>query len=466
MRHSILPFALLAGLAAGCQPDVPQIQQKPEPAPDPVDTDEAVPIQQPDIEVEPMVLTFGARPTECPSPPQTITIRNVGNRPLDISTLAVRGADNSVYTITSPIPTRIRAGQEATVDVVFEAAQVDVTYDLARVFIESNDPDESEVRVDLTGEGSVAFMAEDQFLQQQASGVDVLWVLDNSGSMSNAVNGLKNAMSTFVQSMVNLGLDYRLAITTTFEIDNNEDEDCFGSGACPPPPGADGYFVDSWIDGATLSQQQVVAEFTRQAELVADSVGVYVDADDEECFDASQKALTAPRINQSPNTGFLRSDATLAIAVLSDDDDYSNLSASGYTTWLTSMKADLDDVSFSGMVPNNSNYRSVITQTGGVFSPISQFDINPFLTFLSFVAAGLEITFELDELPLTGISPGQAFTVMVCDAQGMCEEAPFSSIEGWTYDATSNTVTMSGSWIPEPGESIVITYPIDSDCPT
>ncbi len=459
--QSLLALGAVGTLLAACQPDAPIIQAKPEDPPDPVDTDEAVPLAQPDIEVEPANLGFGQRPPNCPSEAKTVTIRNVGNRKLDISKLEIRGQHAGSYTITSNLPTTIRAGQETTIDVVFESAQVDVTYDLARVFIESNDPDEGEVTVPLDGTGSLAVMNEEEFLQQNASGVDVLWVLDNSGSMSDSINGLKNAMSTFVQSMVNLGLDYRLAITTTFEVDGSED----ATGA----PGADGEFVDLWIDGATLSQADVVAEFTKQANIVANSVGDFssVGADDEEGFDASHKALTAPRINQSPNSGFLRPDATLAIAVLSDEDDASDdIGVNAYVSWLAGLKGgDMSKVSFSGMVPaSGPDYKSAISQTGGIYSPIGQFDINPFLTFLSFVAAGLEIHFELDEEPLSYTA--QAITVQVCDPSGQCQNVPYSAIDGWTFNPTTNSVEMNGSYIPEPGESVVVLYPIDSDCPT
>jgi len=180
--------------------------------------------------------------------------------------------------------------------------------------------------------------------------------------------------------------------------------------------------------------------------------------------------------------GFVRTDAKLAVAVVSDEDDVtSGLNANSFVTWLGGIKGgDLDEVSFSGLVGPQGNtcgsfpnivgaapkYHAAINQTGGVWANICQFDVQTFLQFLSYVAAGLEINFELDETPLQSASPAVAFTVQVCDDQGNCQDVPFSATDGWTYDPATNEVQTHGSWIPDPGETIVVTYPVEGDCPT
>lgn len=474
MHHPL--FLLPLAMAMGCQPDVPQVQAKPEPAPDPIDTDVAVPLRQPDIEVEPASLPFGGRPPACPSPAQVVTIRNVGNNPLQIDTIELRGQDAAVYEIVGTTPETVRAGQEATFQVRFTPGAY-ITYDRARVFIGSNDPDEPEVTVPMTGEGSQAITAEDAFLQQNASAVDVLFVLDQSGSMGDTIGRLRNAMSTFVNSFVNLGLDYRLAITTT-ALDEPMD-----SGIPVSLYGAEGWFVDDWMaESRNGNATGVINEFKRQTNLVLNDIGESTTADQEKGLGAAQAALSPPNINQSPNAGFLRADAKLAVAVVSDEDDVtSGLNANSFVTWLGGIKGgDLDEVSFSGLVGPQGNtcgsfpnivgaaprYHAAINQTGGVWANICQFDVQTFLQFLSYVAAGLEINFELDETPLQSASPAVAFTVQVCDDQGACQDVPFSATDGWTYDPATNEVQTHGSWIPDPGETIIVTYPVEGDCPT
>lgn len=463
-------------MLAACQPDPPAIQDKPDTPPDPVDTDVSVPLRQPDIEVEPATLPFGGRPPGCPSPPQTVTVRNVGNNPLQITSITLGGQDAAAYEIVGDTPETVRAGQEATFEVRFNPGAY-LAYDKARVIIASNDPDEAQVNVPATGEGSQAVTAEDAFLQQNASAVDVLFVLDQSGSMGDTIGRLRNAMSTFVNSFVNLGLDYRLAITTT-ALDEPMD-----SGMPVSLYGAEGWFVDDWMDESRNGNPTgVTNEFKRQVNLVLNDIGESTTANNEKGLGAAKAALSAPNVNQAPNAGFLRPDAKLAVAVVSDEDDVTGgLTANAFVTWFAGLKGgDFDEISFSGLVgPQGSTcgsfpnivgaaprYHAAINQTGGVWANICQFDVQTFLQFLSYVAAGLEINFELDETPLQGASPAQAFTVQVCDAQGACQNVPYSVTDGWTYDAATNEVQTHGSWIPDPGETIIVTYPVDGDCPT
>ena len=448
--------ALALPLAIGCQQDLKLSTPTPTP-PDPVDTDDGVALRQPDIEVTPAALDFGGQLPNCPSKPEIVTIANVGDNPLNLNVVEMRGAQKDLYTLRGTIPQVLRAGESIDLEVIFTAPDY-FLYENALVYIESNDPDESIVRVPASGEGTDIRYEEDQFLQQQPSGVDILWVLDNSGSMSSNITKLRNSMNVFVQNLVNLGLDYRLAITTTLECEPSDSN-------CPPAgaPGPDGQFVGAWMDGATTSAADVIAEFTRQTNLVANSVGDYSEADDEEGMDAAYKALSAPRINQAPNAGFLRPDATLAVAVLSDEGDNSNMSTADFVNWFAGLKGgDLSQVSFSGITPNDNSYRNTINQTGGIWTGIGTADINPYLQFLAFVAAGLEISFPLAEKP-TAVTP-QALTVQVCDATGTCTTIQPSAVDGYTYNPTTNEIEMNGSAIPDPGESVVITYPVATVC--
>lgn len=454
MRRVLLILPLLV---AACAQDI-GIAPKDSDIPVPADTDVALPALQPDIEVSPSTLTFGSLPPNCPADEKEVTITNVGEAALNVSSLALDGAGNSAFSINKTGPFRLAPGDSVKFKVGFEAADY-VRYDKVKVVVSSNDPDEAVVKVGTSGEGANAAFLEDLFIQESASAVDVLWVIDNSCSMEDTIGKVGNAMSTFINAFVNLGLDYQIGVVTTDMANAAES----------------GKLMGDIIATSTHTPAQAVAEFKVQT-----SQGFLGSAD--EMGLAASKAALSPPLSTGVNAGLIRSNATLAVVVVSDEEDSSAygspaVNPAGYITWLQSLKADPHDVSFSGMVGPRSGglaacgggvitgtsaaaaprYHDVITGTFGVWGNLCNFDINPFLTHLSYVAAGLEFRFELSDVPVS-TSP-TAITVTV---DGVV--IPYGAINGWTYDATTNEIQLHGTAIADPGEAIVIRYPYDSGC--
>ena len=444
-------FLLAPFVLAACAQDI-GIAPKDSDVPVPADTDVALPALQPDIEVTPSSLSFGSLPPNCPADDQEVTVANVGEAPLNVTSLALDGAGNGAFTLNKAGPFRIAPGESIKFKVGFEAGDY-VLYDKVKVVVASNDPDEKTVKVGVAGEGANAAFKDELFIQESASAVDVLWIIDNSGSMEDTIRQLGNAMNTFINSFVNLGMDYQIAVVTT-DMAN---------------PTESGHFMGPIIKSSTYTPANAVNEFRSQT-----SQG-FSGSPDEMGLAASMAALSAPLVTGS-NAGLIRSNATLAVVVISDEEDSSDygspaVNPPGYITWVKSLKSNPDDVTFSGMVgPKSSTcgggiqivsaaprYHQVINSTHGVWSNICQLDINPFLTHLSYVAAGLEFRFPLSDTPVN-TSPS-AITVTVDGAA-----VPYGAINGWTYDATTNSVELHGDAIADPGEAIVINYPYDSGC--
>lgn len=418
----------------------------------PVDTDPGLPLDQPDIVVTPMQLSFGGQPVDCPSDPQTVTIENVGTGTLVVDPLDLIGVGTEAFTLSDSGPYTLQPGEAVEVDVTFLATSYTL-YDQVRLRVKSNDPDEGTVRVSVKGEGSEAPYKEELFIQSQASEVDVLWVIDTSSSMSDIVTQLGNAMGVFIQSFVNLDLDYQMAVTTT---------DMTSAG------------LQGAIAGPIITPNTAnpVAAFQLQVDQgIAGST-------DEKGYAAARAALSAPLIHNA-NAGLMRPDATLAVVIVSDEDDAdanpfinagNNQVTDTFVTFLQGLKPNVDHVSFSGLVgARNANlsscaskapqYHRAFGATGGVWGDICspQQGLQPFLTFLSFVAAGLEYRFELETPPL---SPGPS-TIDV-DVNGV--PVPYDPIHGWTWDTDNQAVRMNGDSIPEPGETVLIRYYYESDC--
>jgi hypothetical protein len=101
-------------------------------------------------------------------------------------------------------------------------------------------------------------------------------------------------------------------------------------------------------------------------------------------------------------------------------------------------------------------YHDLINGTAGVWSDICQFQTQVFLTFLSYVAAGLLFDFALD------FTPSSVGSIVV-EVDGT--PLSYSAFNGWTFDAATNRVTLHGSAVPGPGAVITIRYPYLTSCP-
>jgi hypothetical protein len=313
--------------------------------------------------------------------------------------------------------------------------------------VRSNDPDEQLTVSEVRGSGSEAAIYEQVVVQPDIQAVDVLWVIDNSGSMSSLVDHLGSRFSTFLDAFDATGIDYQVGVTTT----------------------------DIPADGGRLqgpiiksSDADPVAEFVAQTALGA------AGSANEQGRDAAYLALTEPNISGT-NAGLVRADANLAIVVLSDEDDSSDLvGKSQFITWLNGYKGDPARTSFSGITgdpdaglfdfgcgifgvsaTSAKNYGDVIDGTGGVWQDICEDDFDEVLDYLAYGASGLLFTFKLDRWPT---SP--AGVEVYVDG--------IKQVHGWSgsylYSPSDNSITFNNGFIPGPGAQIEIRYPIDGDC--
>ncbi len=449
---------------AGCQEFA---LDKPEPQieiPDDTDIVDEDPVVDedptaPDIEVRPANLDFGSVPLGCATEPLTVSVGNVGQGPLEVTSISLGGPDSDAYELTAPSgAVTLEAGERVLVEVAFTAEDPE-DYGQARISVVSNDPDEDLIPVPLDGAGSENAMREQFWLQESGNPyVDVLFVVDNSESMAGEVTRLGQAMETFFRQFSTMAVDYHIGVTTT-DMDRG---------------GEQGQLLGPVISSTTSNG---AAEFRRQ--LTTGTAGSI----DEKGFLAAESALSSPMVNATYNRDFLRPHASLAVVVLSDEDDAEAIAsapfggsnrrrASDFVTWLEGMKADPDDTSFSGMVgpPNGGliacgifsggsasaapHYNYAITQTQGVFANICNFDVSPFLQYLAFVVGGYQSQFPLDSTPAE--SGCDDITVTVSGEEVACHDA----INGWTYDASSNTIEIHGDSIPQGGDDTIISYPV------
>ena len=84
-------------------------------------------------------------------------------------------------------------------------------------FIEvmSNDPVTPLARADQVAEGDFAIDLIDDFEQDEVTSADILFVIDNSGSMSIWQTALTDNFTSFIGVFAVTGVDYQIAVITT-----------------------------------------------------------------------------------------------------------------------------------------------------------------------------------------------------------------------------------------------------------
>lgn len=284
----------------------------------------------------------------------------------------------------------------------------------------------------------------------QSNKIDVLWVIDNSGSMLTKQQNLANSFDDFMNLFTQKNYDFNMAIVTT---------DTYAA-----PGGQEGNFQgvptvisNSTPNFATVFKNNVVVGATGAA--------------DAKGLDAINLALSAAKL-AGVNTGFLRSDAHLVVIVLSDADDNDSTatvqetydflksikpdtvdSATGRTRQMLSVHAVIDDQTNPGPVlcvgsEDGVKFRQLANMANGTRMDICANNFSAGLANLSEEIASFISQVLLKQTPQT-----DTITVLV---NGVV--VPQDATNGWTYESTGNKIVFHGSAIPDDSAQINVTY--------
>lgn len=274
-------------------------------------------------------------------------------------------------------------------------------------------------------------VSEDVFVQENGNlTVDVLWVMDDSGTMSEEQANVVANLSAFVGVLDGFGADWQVGVTTT----NVEDV----AGALVAPI-------------ITPYAEDVAAQFASAVDVGAQG------SRDEQGLMAMQLATSEPLLSGA-NSGLLRSSAGLAVIVLSDEDDHSPGAVEDYEEHLAGLGgARLSAV--VGELPAGcaspyaaadpaERYLAIAQFTGGLTDSICRQDFSETMKHLALNALGLTDTFVLTAIPEPSSIEVRREGVLLHEREQ----------NGWQYDAGQNAIIMDGYAIPGPGEGIEVRY--------
>jgi len=327
-------------------------------------------------------------------------------------------------------------------------------------------------------ESGVNYYAHSQYLvQPESKPVDILWVVDSSGSMKEEQEYLSKNFDSFMDSLLKDGASFQTAVTTT-DICN---EDGSNSAVCPYKNGGDssthlrGRFTGDPGKKVLSSEDADVAQrFSWYSSVGTDGSGF------EHGLEAAK--LAVKRSLSGKNEKLVRDGAFLSVIVVSDEEDdgiglgmvdaYSekNLVEEGLTThkfthndlitYLKSVKGvgnfavstvtgtrksdgSMCSSPHSKPKEEGTQYIAAAKATGGSIQSICDTDWSTSLGQIGQDINSQITQVKLDKVPLT--------SSIVVRVNGITQT-------DWSYIEASNSIKFGNNSIPAPGAQITVDY--------
>lgn len=317
------------------------------------------------------------------------------------------------------------------------------------------------------------------------SKIDILWVIDNSGSMASSQNNLATNFPSFIAGFTSRNLDFHMgavatdtfiALPTMTSIYNSLPSNHY----LKQKPQADwaglrdggsthsGVFI---MDKLTPNINQV---FVTNATLGVNGLG------DERPLQSMRVALESPL-----NTGFMRANSFVAVILLTDEDDFSHDGTAylenQYTNpalhTIDSYVAALDAVTGSTPTKRRFNVHSIAIQdeacrsslgagrkigvrvnamadaTGGIKASLC----GDFASQLELIADNiieLSTQFYLDKVPVESTIQVSINGIAVPNVANN----PGPLVGGWYYNSSANSIVFQGDYVPPEGSAISVTF--------
>jgi hypothetical protein len=258
---------------------------------------------------------------------------------------------------------------------------------------------------------------------------DVLFVIDDSSSMSEEQAVLQANAVVFADALVASGAPFHVGVITT-DVSTDAAGVLRGAMLTPDTPDLAGTAAAAFAVGIGGSR-------------------------DERGLQAAALAL------DGRNPDFHRDDAVVQIVVLSDEDDHSDgpvgdwlhsyhALAGGEGYALHAIVGDLPSGCASGTsaADPGARYLDAAAQTGGFVDSICADDYEAILGHVGLSVAGLLDTFVLSNFP----DPDSIAVWVDSDVVAM------DPANGWVYDPGGNAIVFTGTAVPTAGAAITVTY--------
>jgi len=408
-----------------------------------------------DPQIEVLILGRGDAPVMTVSPPEfdygtismgcdneeRVTIRNDGNLPLTIDSITqmvTQPVDIIMEFGSLPPPPWVMAPNQE-IDFLVSYVPSDTGIDESLITINGNDPQTPEVEVMQDGEGVFEQYFTQTHVQEEIPILDIVFVIDNSGSMFLFQQELSSQMTSFMNVFLTTGADFHLGFITT----DRRSLQCSGT-IC-------------WINGSFATPvdwaQGVVTQISTGGSAYEKGI--------EMAYQFFSN--TDPLRGGATGTDFWRDDSTLVVIYVSDEPDYSIGTWTNYTNFFDTLKPNVDSMRHFAVIgdyPSGCTYNSIygwrtVGYGGGYWDMTQRYNGD----WYSICAT--DWGNQMQDLAST-VTVRSRFEL---DEDDPIEESILVSVNGqsvseWSYDSNSNSVIFNEDSVPEANQTITIEYGI------
>jgi len=418
------------------------------------------------LAVLPSEVDFGLTTIGCNSQTIEVTAYNVGSAPLELSDIKLQGCSPEFRIKSSPgLPSTLAMNGSEKVSVVY--VPQDLGGDSCGLAFYTNSELTPTIVVPLDGTGTYETEHTDTFTQTTGQDVDVLFVIDNSGSMSEEQSNLAANFQSFIGGAATWQNDYHIGVTTTdLELENGRLVSANGNKRFVTTANQSQFAANAQVgtngsgDEKGLASAQAALSLPHTAGSGLNPTACTADTDctaPERCWD---------NFCGGRNRGFLREDAALELVIVSDEEDSSPGDLNFYINFFKNIKGFYNENLFHmhaivGDVPNGCSssagdatpgqrYVTVANATGGAVVSVCDTNFTAGLSSIGDIAFGLRTQFFLGRLP-------EPSTITLGVAGTSCSS---NSGANWVYDTDSNSVVFAetGGCMPAAGQQVVIKY--------
>ncbi|MAX67884.1 MAG: hypothetical protein CME66_13185 [Halobacteriovoraceae bacterium] len=266
---------------------------------------------------------------------------------------------------------------------------------------------------------------DDEFTQNDTGAkLDILWVIDNSGSMRDEQEALGRNFDAFIQQFVEKNIDFKMAITTTDTSRNNAGREWKDSMAALTS------------DNLAANKDLFLRDFARLVNVGTRGSGR------EKGIQASE--VFAERYGNS----WLREDAYFTIVYVSDEEDQSHKTVENHLKQIQKWKQNSGYIKAHSIVNMRrahyfQRYKEISALTNGDVASITDDFYNTLLNM------GGKIANLVDQFPLSQKVYNSSSIEVYVNNQLNTD---------WSYDEATNSIQFDENKVPQAGASIRVLY--------
>jgi hypothetical protein len=377
--------------------------------------------------------------------------------PVSVTRVEIDGAP---FSSSPALPIRVQPNTHAGIPISYRPPSHGDDVGAVRVFTDMRrEPFQSGI----TGGAQESATVVDQW-DQSTPKVDLLMVIDNSGSMAEEQRALAQNLDHLWNRIALANADFHIAVTTTGMYPYMPG---LPSNQCPG--GANGGEAGRFFPVDNSRPRLLTPQTPDVKNVLFANTNVGICHYDERFLDPVLAALTDPLVSSTKapgtpwpndgNAGFLRDDARLALLAVSDADDANDVVSpapvSDYVQRLAQVKHGARDlISFAGMVPLQAcktregvptRYMEIARQLNGQLEDLC--DLDNFGPLLENALGTLLL--PLTSFPLSAVPRDPRAIEVTVDGVAATQ---------WSYDAASNRIVFPPSAVPPPGSHITARY--------